>query len=677
MKLAGATCAQSISGLRRDIAPAHSVGSSIMRHYTLLTCLLVLTDCHQAPSQNPLAIASPDGHVEIAAGRLSGGNLAVRIRHDGADVIAPSPVGWQLATADFGPMVITSLTPIPVTKASDRATLPYRELMVAARESGGEHRQVSLRLRAYDTGAAFRLELPRQTAFDAVRIAGETTKLRFPRDYACLAVRHSEYLNSHEGNYAPVRVSKLQGGALYDLPLSCQTGRGGETVAITESGVETYPGAYLVKAGQHGVAVRLTPLPANDRIAVSASLGAKGLIAPWRVVMIASRPERLIENRLVTELAPPSRIGNARWVRPGKAAWAWWAGLDASGVPNAGYNNATYHRYIDFAARFGLPYFVIDWGWAARPNGDDELADITRFRPDIDIPELARYAAARGVRLWLWTNWKTVNGQMDKVFALYQRWGIAGIKVDYVYRQDQIAISWYHRLLTAAARHRLMVNIHGSPVPRGLERTYPNFMTEEGVMGTEYNKWSHKVTAGYNVRLAYSRAAIGPMDYAPGAFRNVGSAEFVARKKLPEVMTTRAHQLAMFVVYPSPLQSLADAPAAYLDARGRPLPETNFLRLVPASWDETRGVAGDWGKWIGVARRSGKRWFVGVMNDGDARSVAVPLHFLGSGRWHVRAWIDGARPTAVDGYQGEVEPAMSLRIPLAAAGGAVLMLAPS
>lgn len=653
-------------------------GKWIVRRSLWVTCFLVLGSCQRSPHDNPLAVASPDGRVELVAGRLPGGRLAIRIRHDDVDVIAPSPVGWRLAADDFGPLVITSVQPRPsMAAAADRTALPYRELVVAAREGGGARRQVNLRLRVYDTGAAFRLELPRQPTFGRVRIAAETTELRFPRDYACLAVRHSEYLNSHEGDYVAVRASALRRGALYDLPLSCRTGRGGETVAIAESGVERYPGAYLVRAGAHGVAVRLTPLPQNDAISVIAALPSIGLIAPWRVVMVADRPERLIENSLVAELAPPSRIGDGHWVHPGKAAWAWWAGLDASGVPNAGYNDATYRRYIDFAARFGLPYFVIDWGWAARPNGDDELADITRFRPDVDIPALSRYAAARGVRLWLWTNWKTVNGRMDEVFALYQRWGIAGIKVDYVYRQDQVAIGWYYRLLAAAARHKLMVNIHGSPVPRGLERTYPNFLTEEGVMGAEYNKWSRKVTAGYNVRLAYTRAVIGPMDYAPGAFRNVAPAAFVARKKLPEVMTTRAHQLAMFVVYPSPLQSLADAPAAYLDAQNRPLPETAFLHLVPATWDETRGLAGAWGKWIAVARRSGKRWFVGVMNDGDVRTVSVPLRFLGTGRWHATVMIDGDRPTAVAGHEGPVTPATSLHIPLHATGGAVLVLDPA
>nr|WP_276508897.1 glycoside hydrolase family 97 protein [Sphingomonas insulae] len=615
--------------------------------------------------------SSPDGQVEIMAGRFRGGSLAIRIRHHGKDVIAPSPVGLTLADEPLKRMRIEQSR-----RPGDRSAQAYHELTIAARETEGSRRALLLHLRAYDTGAAFRIELPRTGSLHALRLAGETTALRFPRDYRCLAVPHDKYLNSHEGDYAPVRASTLRPAALYDLPLSCRTGQRNEAIALTESDVENYPGAYLVKSKALGVAFRLTPLPANDTLAAVLPATDAALRTPWRVVMIADRPERLIENELVQQLASPPRIGEAQWVRPGKAAWAWWSGIKAYGVPNAGFNNPTYQHYVDFASRFGLPYFVIDWGWAARPRGDKALADVTRFRSGVDIPALSRYAAARGVRLWLWTNWDAIGPDMDRVFALYQSWGIAGIKVDYVYRQDQVAIAYYHRLLAAAARHRLMVNIHGAPVPRGLEHTYPNLLTQEGVMGAEYNKWSRKVTAGANVRLAYSRATIGPMDYTPGGFRNVTSKAFKPRHVLPEVMTTRAQQLAMFVVYPSPLQSLADAPQAYLDQQGRPQAGANFLRLVPAVWDETRGVAGEWGQWIAVARRSGKRWFVGVMNDERSRTVTLPLGFLSEGRWKLHALIDGARPPILDGRGGTLRAGTSLRVPLAASGGAVLVLDP-
>lgn len=653
----------------RPAALGRDLGVSALR-CGLLAAVVSFTGCTAASDRGTGVVRSPDGAVAIVAGTFPDGQLAIRVRHGDADVIAPSPVGLRLADRPLAPLRIVAMQDLRARSAADRKSPPYRELKVIARERTGAGRKLLLLLRAYDSGAAFRLILLPLGDTRATRVAAETTELRFPRDYACLAVRHTEYLNSHEGEYAPVRASRLRPDALYDLPVSCRTGKGGETIALAESDVEHYPGAYLVKAERPGVAVRLTPLPANDRLA--AVVGGP-VATPWRIVMVADRPERLIENTLVAELAAPSRIGSADWIRPGKAAWGWWAGLAASGVADAGYNNATYRAYIDFAARFGLPYYVIDWGWAARPNGDDELADVTRFRPGVEIPALARYAARRGVRLWLWTNWDALGNRMDAVFALYRRWGIAGIKVDYVYRQDQVAISYYHRLLAAAARHRLMVNIHGAPVPRGLERTYPNFVTQEGVMSAEYNRWSRRVTAGHNVRLAYGRASIGPMDYTPGGFRNVAPADFVARDRLPLVMTTRAQQLAMFVVYPSPLQSLSDAPGAYLRPDGTPAPGAEFLRLVPASWDETRGVAGEWGRWIAVARRSGERWFVGVMTDETARTVPLPLDFLSDDRWRVRALVDGSQPTDVAAHVGHVRGGRTLRVPLAARGGAVLV----
>ena len=640
--------------------------------FTLPVCMVVAS-CHKAPSATPLAVRSPDGRTEIVAGRLKSGGLAVRIRHDGRDVIAPSEVGLVPDGDAYGPVAVEGSQPIASANGGEAS---HGELLVKARERGGSKRALLLRLRAYDQGAAFRLELPPEPREGNIRLAAETTALRFPRDYACLAVRHAKYLNSHEGDYAPVRASALQPDALYDLPLSCATGRGGETIAITESGVENYPGAYLVKGQSLGVALRLTPLPAADHLAAILPR-RQGLRTGWRTVLIADRPEQMIASTLVHDLAAPSRIAHAGWIKPGKASWGWWAGVKTSGVPDAGFNNPTYRHYIDFAARFGLPYFVIDWGWAARPNGDKSLADVTRFRPGVDIPALSRYAAARGVRLWLWTNWDAIGRDMDHVFALYERWGIAGIKVDYVYRQDQIAIGYYHRLLAAAARHHLMVNIHGAPVPRGLERTYPNLMTEEGVMGAEYNKWSRSVTAGHNVRLAYSRAIVGPMDYTPGGFRNTTPAAFKVRHTLPQVMTTRAQQLAMFVVYPSPLQSLADAPSAYVDAAGHLAPGSAFLRLVPASWDETHGITGEWGQWIAVARRSGKRWFVGIMGDEQRRIVTIPFDFLGSGHWHMRAWVDGGKPTDTAGHSGTIRAGTKLRVPLAPSGGAVMILDPA
>jgi alpha-glucosidase len=234
-------------------------------------------------------------------------------------------------------------------------------------------------------------------------------------------------------------------------------------------------------------------------------------------------------------------------------------------------------------------------------------------------------------------------------------------------------VNWYHKLLGAAARHHLMVDLHGAFPPRGLTRTYPNFMTQEGVMGAEYNKWSRRVTAQYNVMLAYTRGLLGPTDYTPGGFRNVSPADFRIRNDLPFVQTTRAHGLAMYVVYLSPLGSVADSPDTYSASPAG----FDFLREVPASWDETRFLAGDTGEYIVLARRKGSRWYLGAMNGDTARTVTIPLAFLGRKPATARIWADGDRPDAVVKTERAVTEADSVDLQLAGSGGAALVIAPA
>jgi len=633
--------------------------------------LLFLAGCTMSAPPKPGR--SPDDRISIMSGVSKRGELEVAIRHDGAILIGPSPVALEFADRPIGPLTEIGRIESPVRKTrSGRGRC--RGNVVVARERENARRIIRLETVACDDGAAFRLVVPPQPGITRVRISGETTRFAVPRDDSCLGVRHRKYFNSHEGDYRPVRLRTIAVGDLYDLPLTCTTGRGGETYALTESGIDDYAAAYLTGTpDRSAIAIRLTPRPDNDAIAVSGPMPKAGIVTPWRVVMIADRPERMIENRLVQDLAAASRIGDTSWVRPGKAAWGWWSGLLAPSVPHAGHNMATYRRYIDFAARLGLPYYVIDEGWAAGATRKGGSADVLQSAPGIDVPSLVAYARARGVRLWLWSDWKSLDHRMDAVLARWQQWGVAGLKIDFIYRQDQDVVAYYHRLLANAARHRLLVNIHAAFVPRGLERTYPNFLTEEGVMGNEYNRWSRKVTAGYDVRIAYSRGTIGPMDYTPGGFRNVLPSAFSPKARSPEVMTTRAQQLALFVIYPSPLAVLADAPVAYGDGHGGWAPGTEFLREVPTIWDETRGIAGAFGQWIAVARRRGDRWYVGAITDERARSISLPLSFLGNGSWHVRAWLDGRSPPDLDRRAGTLGPAQNLVIPLAASGGAVLV----
>jgi alpha-glucosidase len=334
-------------------------------------------------------------------------------------------------------------------------------------------------------------------------------------------------------------------------------------------------------------------------------------------------------------------------------------------------NDATMKYYIDFAAEFGLPYMLVDAGWyTARAYGEnaDLTADITKSVPSIDLPGLVEYGRRKGVGIIVWLNWRPARDQMDRAFPYYERIGVRGVKVDFMDRDDQEMVGFYHRILKTAARYHLLVDLHGAYKPTGLIRTYPNYITQEGVLGAEYNKWTRRITATHNVTLPFTRMLLGPMDYTPGAFRNVTPAEFKPQDKLPEVMTTRAQQLAMYVVYDSPLQVVADFPGAY---RGEPGAE--FLKIVPSSWDETRVLSGEIGEWIAVARRRGRDWFLGAMTNESARTLRVPLGFLGRGAYEIKSFADGdsaaADPRQVSISERRVKAGDTLTLRLAPGGG--------
>jgi alpha-glucosidase len=242
-----------------------------------------------------------------------------------------------------------------------------------------------------------------------------------------------------------------------------------------------------------------------------------------------------------------------------------------------------------------------------------------------------------------------------------------GVKVDFMNRDDQVMVEWYEKLFAAAARHHLMVDMHGAYHPTGAIRTWPNFITQEGVMGAEYNKWSRRVTASHNVHLAYTRALLGPMDYTPGGFQNVSPAQFEPRFLAPEVQTTRAQGLAMYVIYDSPFACVSDSPAHYLGQDG-----LDFLSAVPTSWDETRFLAGDLGEYVVVARRRGADWYVGAMTDDRPRSVELRLDFLGAGDYRARVYADGRLPNELVISDQTARRGGQLHLMLAGSGGAVI-----
>jgi alpha-glucosidase len=347
--------------------------------------------------------------------------------------------------------------------------------------------------------------------------------------------------------------------------------------------------------------------------------------------MIADEDRELLENQLVYLLAPPTRLDDVSWIRPGKVSWDWWNALNVRGVPfRAGVNDSTYRFFIDFAARYGIPYVILDEGWY-------QLGDLLTQAPGIDVAGLARYGRERNVGLVLWASWHTLERQLPAALDQFQRWGVQGIKVDFMQRDDQRVVEFYWRVAREAAARRLVVDFHGAHKPAGLDRAYPNVLTFEGVRGLEHSKWSATVTPEHDVTLPFTRMLAGPMDFTPGAMLNAQPVNFHPVFERPMSQGTRAHQLAMYVVYESPLQMLADAPSEYL----REPEAMEFLAAVPVTWDETRVLAAAVADYVLVARRRGEEWYAGAMTDTTARELVLDLSFLGDGEWTLDAWADG------------------------------------
>ncbi|HYG35301.1 MAG TPA: glycoside hydrolase family 97 catalytic domain-containing protein, partial [Clostridia bacterium] len=384
--------------------------------------------------------------------------------------------------------------------------------------------------------------------------------------------------------------------------------------------------------------------------------------SPWRVLIIGREPGRLIESDLVLNLSTPCQLADSSWVKPGKMAWDhWWSG-------DVRMDTSTLKDYIQLAADMGWPYQLIDWQWYGEFNKPN--SDITKVNPAVDMEEVRKFAKEKGVKLWLWLYWSDVdrNDAYKKAFALYKDWGMVGVKIDFMDRDDQEMVNWYEKITKAAAEHKLMVNFHGAFKTSGFNRTYPNQITREGILGNEYNRWSKSVTPEHKLMLPFTRFLAGPGDYTPGGFLNRQPDQFKADGKRAQVQGTRAAELALFVAYDSPLCCVCDHPSHYSGQPG-----AGFLKVVPTVWDETRVLQGEPGKLLLIARRSGEDWFIAGLTDSNARTMAVPLDFLKRGRWDLRLWKDAGDSNVnaehIATEERLVQANEALSIHLAPAGG--------
>jgi alpha-glucosidase len=634
------------------------------------------------------AVASPDGAIRAlfmvvpAADGAGGGQLGYEVTYRGKTIIERSKLGFELQNQPpiGGNLQVVAATnsridetyQIPAGKSN-----PVRNqcnvLFFDLKEAKAPGRKLTIEARAYNDGIAFRTIIPDQPAVKELRIANEKTEFVLASDATTYPLVLRNFRTSWEDNYRTVPLSGIAPESVIGLPLLTEI-PGVAFVAITEANIDNYAGMYLMHSASNAKALEARLAPRVDEPGLSVS-GATPVTTPWRVVMISNEVGRLIESQIVNNLNPPCAIADTSWVKPGKASWDWWSGPAADGVSfKVGSNTQTAKYYIDFSAKAGFEYFMFDAGWAAHGTGpNDSGADITQTRPDVNMPEIIAYAKSKNVKVWLWSHWTDIDRQMDEAFPLFEKWGVAGVKIDFMDRDDQWMVNFYRRVAKNAAEHHLMIDFHGAYKPDGIGRTWPNVITREGVLGLEYNKWSARVTPDHNVMLAFTRMLAGPMDYTPGGFRNATREEFEPRNLKPMVMGTRAHQTALFVVFESPFMMVSDYPGAYEGQQELP-----FLSAVPASWDETRVLNAKVGDYITIARRHGKDWYVGSIAGSHGAQLDIPLEFLGAGEFKAETYSDapdaGVHPTKTVVEQKSVNKATTLKAVLVSGGGQAIRI---
>ncbi|UCF19764.1 MAG: glycoside hydrolase family 97 protein [Gemmatimonadota bacterium] len=617
-------------------------------------------------------VSSPDG--AITASISVGDRLAFDISWRGRALIGPSPISMTLGDGVVlgrQPQLLnvrrlTVSDPIEPVVPEKYAQIEDRYNELALDFQGGW----GLEVRAYDDGMAYRFRVDET---QDLTVYAEGFDVVFEADPVVWFHTEESFLTHSERLYERLRVSEIPAGKMASLPVLIGFDDGPK-LAITESDLRDYPGLYLEGTGVsalHGIhpAYPAEQVQVGDRTVkvtrradyIARTRGARTF--PWRLLVVAEEDGDLIESTMVFRLAPQLRIADASWIRPGKVAWDWWNANNVYDVGfRAGLNTSTYKYYIDFAADHGIEYVILDEGWS-------DPADLWKLNSDIDLESLLAYARERGVGLILWVVWKTLDDRFEEAMDRFSDWGVAGIKVDFMQRDDQPMVNYYWKVAEAAAQRRLLVDFHGAYKPAGLRRAYPNVLTREGVRGLEHSKWDSTPDPEHNVTIPFIRMLAGPMDYTPGAMLNAQKRQFHPVFDRPMSLGTRVHQVAMYVVYESPLQMLSDSPSNYL----REKECLAFIADVPTVWDETRVLSAQVSDWVAVARRRGDVWYVGAMTDWAARDLVLDFSFLGSGEWEAVIFEDGLNADRNAGDYRRRELTLGsgdrLSIKLAAGGG--------
>ena len=650
----------------------------------LILCAVLFCFMHVSAQQN-LSISSPDGKLKFSL-KVTPENISYEVNYKKQPLVENSSLGFSFDNGEFGSNLkvgkvrrksIDETYELVVGKVST-ARNHCNEMVVPLQEKVSPGRLINLVVRAFNDGIAFRYEFPEQEGWNSYVMYDEKTQFRLSGNPMALLMYLPGYINTHEGVYTHTGYDKIAKKRLIEMPVTLEF-ENGVFMSITEAAIRDYAGMYLVKE-KDAFTGKLSPRLGQEKIKVE--INEFPHRTPWRVISVSDRIGGLLETNILTSLNEPCKIEDTSWIKPCRTTFTWWNG---NVVPDStfspGNNFETNKYYIDFAARNGLdahgiygyaetPWYYDDnfnFGWAG-PN-----ADITRPIPCLNMPRIADYAKSKGVGIHLWVHWRPLYDKLEEAFALYEKWGVKGLMVDFLDRDDQEMICIQEDILKAAAKHRLFIQFHGSSKPSGLTRTYPNEFTREGTLNYEVCKWDTLVNADHDISIPFTRLLAGPADYHLGGFRALPRSMFKIQYVNPYVMSTRCHMMAMYVVLENHLTSLCDKPEAY---EGQPGFEV--LRTVPGTWDEISVPLAEFNKYVTVARRSGTDWWVGTLNDGTARTLNLKLDFLGDGKYQAEIYTDASdadeNPNHLNKETRTVTRKDVIELPLAADGGSVLRI---
>jgi len=654
---------------------------TMSRKVILLVLPLILLILPAAASaESKYSVLSPDRRIEITV--ETGDRIRYSVLLGGKALLKDSTLSLKIDQKSLGPGAVVARAK---QRSVDQEIKPtVRQKFATIRERYNELRLemdgwYAVVFRAYNEGAAYRFET--SIGDREVKVQGEEAGFNFAGDWDVYYPKEDSLFSHNERRFIRIPLKSVTSGMIASLPAVVDAG-GGIKIAVCESDVEAYPGMWLRGDGSNALWATFPPYPLKQELTrdrdyrvtqsadyIAVTSGTRTL--PWRLFGIVERDGDLLTNQLVYLLAKPSQVADTSWIKPGKVAWDWWNANNIYGVDfKAGINTETYKYYIDFAAKYGIEYVILDEGWY-------KLGNLLQVVPGMNIEELVAYGKQKNVGIILWCVWKTLDDQFEAALNQFQKWGVKGIKVDFMQRDDELVIDFYHRLCRQAADRKLLVDFHGGIRPSIMTRTWPNLISTEGVQGMEHLKWSDASDPEHNVTIPFTRMFMGPMDYTPGAMLNATKGSFAHIFQRPMSMGTRCHQLAMYVVYESPLQMLADSPSNYLRE-----PETmEFLGPVPTVWDETKVIDGRIGEYVAVARRSGRDWYVGAMTNWTARELELDCSFLPGGSFRIDAYQDGVN---ADRYAGDYKRVTSpisreskLKIKVASGGGWAARITPT